>query len=128
MGAAGGLGTPAAIAAAFQMGAAYVVTGSVNQSAVEAGLSAEAKDLLAQAGLAALYREADCFVLPSLAEGISNTILEAMASGLPCVVSPSAGGSELIEHEQNGLLIENILDPVSMAQQLGSLIGQPAVV
>ena len=59
VGAAGGLGTPAAIAAAFQMGAAYVVTGSVNQSAVEAGLSAEAKELLAQAGLA------DCTMAPS---------------------------------------------------------------
>ncbi len=52
VGAAGGLGTPAAIAAAFSMGAAYVLTGSVNQGAVESGLSAEGKGLLAQAGIA----------------------------------------------------------------------------
>lgn len=52
VGAAGGLGTPEAVAAAFAMGAAYVVTGSINQSAVEAGLSEEGKALLAQAGLA----------------------------------------------------------------------------
>lgn len=52
LGAAGGLGTPQAVAAAFGMGAAYVVTGSVNQSALEAGLSPEGKALLAQAGLA----------------------------------------------------------------------------
>ncbi|MDX2020302.1 MAG: PfaD family polyunsaturated fatty acid/polyketide biosynthesis protein [Deltaproteobacteria bacterium] len=52
VGAAGGLGTPEAVAAAFAMGAAYVVTGSINQSTVEAGLSAEGKALLAQAGLA----------------------------------------------------------------------------
>ncbi|MFC9970911.1 PfaD family polyunsaturated fatty acid/polyketide biosynthesis protein [Spirillospora sp. NPDC127200] len=52
VGAAGGLGTPAAVAAAFGMGAAYVVTGSVNQSAVEAGVSDDAKALLAEADVA----------------------------------------------------------------------------
>src|SRR6185437_2599692 len=46
VGAAGGLGTPASIAAAFSMGAAYVLTGSVNQSAVESGLSTRGKKLL----------------------------------------------------------------------------------
>ncbi|MCP3802577.1 PfaD family polyunsaturated fatty acid/polyketide biosynthesis protein [Allokutzneria sp. A3M-2-11 16] len=52
VGAAGGLGTPTAVAAAFAGGAAYVVTGSVNQVAVESGLSQAAKDLLAAADLA----------------------------------------------------------------------------
>ncbi|MBL8560118.1 MAG: PfaD family polyunsaturated fatty acid/polyketide biosynthesis protein [Hyphomonadaceae bacterium] len=49
VGAAGGLGAPLAVAAAFAAGAAYVVTGSVNQSAVESGLSEDARGLLAQA-------------------------------------------------------------------------------
>ncbi len=52
VGAAGGLGTPASVAAAFGLGAAYVVTGSVNQGAVESGLHAEGKRMLAQAGIA----------------------------------------------------------------------------
>ncbi|MFB9908557.1 PfaD family polyunsaturated fatty acid/polyketide biosynthesis protein [Allokutzneria oryzae] len=52
VGAAGGLGTPGALAAAFAAGAAYVVTGSVNQVAVESGLSPAAKALLAAADLA----------------------------------------------------------------------------
>ncbi len=52
VGAAGGLGTPAAVAAAFSLGAAYVLTGSVNQAAIESGLHAEGKRMLAQAGLA----------------------------------------------------------------------------
>jgi len=52
VGAAGGLGTPQAVSAAFAMGAAYVVTGSVNQSAVESGLSVEGKKMLATVGLA----------------------------------------------------------------------------
>jgi PfaD family protein len=52
IGAAGGLGTPEAVAAAFALGAAYVVTGSVNQAAVESGLSPAGRAQLAQAGMA----------------------------------------------------------------------------
>jgi len=50
VGAAGGLGAPEAIAAAFIMGAEFVLTGSINQCTVEAGASDCAKDLLAAAG------------------------------------------------------------------------------
>jgi trans-AT polyketide synthase/acyltransferase/oxidoreductase domain-containing protein len=49
VGAAGGLGAPEAIAAAFLMGADFVLTGSINQCTVEAGTSDRAKDLLAAA-------------------------------------------------------------------------------
>lgn len=49
VGAAGGLGTPAAVAAAFALGAAYVLTGSVNQASVESGLSETGKMMLAEA-------------------------------------------------------------------------------
>ncbi|MEN0061782.1 MAG: PfaD family polyunsaturated fatty acid/polyketide biosynthesis protein [Myxococcota bacterium] len=52
IGAAGGIGTPSAVAAAFQLGAAFVLTGSVNQAAVESGLSPQGKRLLCSAGLA----------------------------------------------------------------------------
>jgi len=52
LGAAGGLGTPSAVAAAFALGAAYVVTGSINQAAVESGLSPAGRQMLAQAGIA----------------------------------------------------------------------------
>lgn len=48
VGAAGGIATPASALAAFMMGAAYVATGSVNQSCVEAGASEHTKELLAQ--------------------------------------------------------------------------------
>ena len=52
VGAAGGLGTPDAIAAAFALGAAYVVTGTINQACVEAGTSTMVKAMLADAGMA----------------------------------------------------------------------------
>ncbi len=48
IGAGGGIGTPSAALAAFMMGAAYVVTGSINQSCVEAGASEHTRNLLAQ--------------------------------------------------------------------------------
>jgi trans-AT polyketide synthase/acyltransferase/oxidoreductase domain-containing protein len=51
VGAAGGLGTPHAIAAAFVLGADFVLTGSVNQCTVEGGISDSAKDLLQQANV-----------------------------------------------------------------------------
>ena len=52
VGAAGGLGTPSALVAAFSMGAAYVVTGSVNQAALESGLSDAGKAMLCGADIA----------------------------------------------------------------------------
>ncbi|MFJ7151587.1 PfaD family polyunsaturated fatty acid/polyketide biosynthesis protein [Streptomyces sp. NPDC100445] len=59
IGAAGGIATPEAITAAFALGACYVVTGSVNQGATEAGTSPGVKELLARAGLA------DCAMAPA---------------------------------------------------------------
>ena len=52
LGAAGGIGTPNAAAAAFSLGADFVLTGSVNQACVESGLSPRGRALLCQAGLA----------------------------------------------------------------------------
>lgn len=63
VGAAGGLGTPEAIAGAFAMGAAYVVLGSVHQAAVESGVSDDSRAMLAEAGPAdvAMTAAADMF-------------------------------------------------------------------
>jgi sugar transferase (PEP-CTERM/EpsH1 system associated) len=52
-----------------------------------------------------LLRTMDIFVLGSLKEGISNTILEAMASGLPVVACDTGGNGELIEDGVNGVLV-----------------------
>jgi PfaD family protein len=63
VGAAGGLSTPAALAAAFAMGAAYVLTGTVNQACVESGSSDAVRQMLAQAEQAdvAMAPAADMF-------------------------------------------------------------------
>ena len=52
LGAAGGIGTPQAVASAFALGASYVLTGTVNEACVESGLSADGKAMLAAADLA----------------------------------------------------------------------------
>jgi trans-AT polyketide synthase, acyltransferase and oxidoreductase domains len=59
IGAAGGISTPASAAAAFAMGAAYVLTGSVNQACVESGSSDLVREMLAQA------EQADVIMAPA---------------------------------------------------------------
>lgn len=53
-----------------------------------------------------LLQAMDVFVLSSIAEGISNTILEAMASGLPVVATNVGGNGELVVHGQSGALFD----------------------
>ncbi len=59
----------------------------------------------ARADIAAIMRSLDIFVLPSQAEGISNTILEAMATGLPVVATAVGGNTELVLEGETGLLV-----------------------
>lgn len=52
-----------------------------------------------------LYRKSDVFVLPSLNEGMSNSLLEAMASGLAIIATDTGGTKELVS-EKNGVIIK----------------------
>jgi glycogen(starch) synthase len=54
----------------------------------------------------ARYREADVFVSPTYAEGFSNTVLEAMASGLPIVSCDAVGVRDCLRHDDNALLVQ----------------------
>lgn len=56
--------------------------------------------------VAAILKALDCFTLTSVAEGISNTILEAMATGLPVIATRVGGNPELVEHGVTGQLVE----------------------
>ena len=53
-----------------------------------------------------IYSEADIFVLPSIDEGMSNVVLEAMASGMPVVVTRIRGHVDLVEDGVNGFLFD----------------------
>ena len=68
-----------------------------------------------------LLRTMDIFVLPSLSEGTSNTILEAMATGLPIVATKVGGNPELVQENSNGFLVPPG-DPTSMAHSLQTYV------
>lgn len=74
--------------------------------------------------VAALMRAMDLFVLGSLREGISNTVLEAMASGLPVVASAVGGNLELICNQTTGILTAPG-DSAAVAQALLLYAGEP---
>lgn len=63
----------------------------------------------------------DIFVLPSLAEGISNTVLEAMASGLPVIATASGGNVELVKEGVNGRLVP-VGEVDALCQALATLL------
>ena len=60
----------------------------------------------AQPDVLPYFQAADLFALPSVSEGLSNALLEAMAAGLPCVASNIGGNVDLISHGENGLLFQ----------------------
>jgi len=62
-------------------------------------------------------RTFDVFALPSLGEGVSNTILEAMATGLPVVATRVGGNPELVEEGVTGTLV-----PVGMQRALAEAL------
>ncbi len=73
-----------------------------------------------------LLRGLDVFVLPSLAEGISNTILEAMACGLPVVATRVGGNPELVIEGKTGMLVP-AADPVALADALANYLRNPGL-
>jgi len=74
--------------------------------------------------IATLMQAFDVFVLPSKNEGISNTILEALASGLPVIATAVGGNVELVEDGVNGRLVP-AGDEANMAQALLGYLGDP---
>jgi glycosyltransferase involved in cell wall biosynthesis len=75
---------------------------------------------LPHSALADVYRAASVFVLPSIEEGLPQAVLEAMASGLPVIITPNTGGEDLIEHGREGLIVP-LRDPGAIADGLLSL-------
>jgi glycosyltransferase involved in cell wall biosynthesis len=104
----------------------------------DGALYSEARAMLDAAGVADLawlpgerndvpdvLRGLDCFVLPSLGEGISNTILEAMATGLPVIATSVGGNGELVEAGITGELVP-AADSHALAQPILAYARDPS--
>jgi glycosyltransferase involved in cell wall biosynthesis len=64
----------------------------------------------------------DIFVLPSLSEGTSMTLLEAMSLSRPCIVTDAGGNPEIVDHEINGLVTPND-DQAALTAAIKNLLG-----
>lgn len=113
IGLAGGIATPHAVAAAFSMGASYVLTGSINQAAVESGLSLSGRQLLAKAGPAdvAMAPAADMFEQGVEVQVLKRGTLFAMR------------GKKLFQIYRSGAAFET-LDPKEQAW-MEDVLGEP---
>jgi glycosyltransferase involved in cell wall biosynthesis len=80
---------------------------ALHERAKQLGLDADVAFLgfVPREAMPELYRNADVFVLPSQSEGMSMALLEAMASGLPVVVTDTGGSSELVRPGVNGFIV-----------------------
>lgn len=90
--------------------------------AATAGISDRFTFLGARDDVPALLAESDIFVLPSRSESLPNSVLEAMAAGLPIVASAVGGIPELIEHGRTGVLVPPE-DPQALAEELSRVMA-----
>lgn len=99
-------------------------------SAVEAvarlGLAHHVELLGERKDVAEILRQSSMFVLSSRTEGVSLTLLEAMASGLPVVATDAGGNAEVVEHGMTGYLVP-VGDSAQMAAAVGRLWREPVV-
>ena len=100
---------------------AIVGDGTLRQPAIEilnrAGMANRAWLPGACDNVAEILNEFSVFVLPSVNEGLSNTILEAMATGLPVIATDVGGNRELVAPEITGLLVPP-KDPAAICNAL----------
>lgn len=104
--------------------------GRLHQSLQEIASQAGVADWVWFAGdrsdVAKLMQCFDIFILPSINEGVSNTILEAMATGLPVIATNVGGNPELVADRQSGYLVER-QNPQSMAEAIKFYVDNPEV-
>jgi len=106
IGLAGGISTPAAAAAAFAMGAAYVMTGSVNQACIESGTSGEVRQMLAETRQAdvTMAPAADMFEMGVTVQVLQRGTMFPMRAAKLYEIYRAYGGLEEIPHAERAKL------------------------
>lgn len=92
----------------------------------EAGLSGRVSMPGRAGNIGDWYVQSDLYVLSSRVEGLSNTLLEAMASGLaPVAFDCETGPREIVRHEIDGILVDPAGDHEALAAHLSNLMANP---
>lgn len=86
-------------------------------------------------GVLPFLQSADIFILPSLAEGLSNALLEAQSCGLPCIATKVGGNPDIIQDGVNGILIEprsidsivSALDTLLISEEMRNAFRENAI-
>lgn len=120
----------AKLAGRFPLNLTFVGSGSL-QSELRAqaealGVITEFTGVVNYRQLPERYRDADVFVLPSFTEGHPKVLIEAMASGLPCVASDCSGNRALIRDGETGLLFDP-RSPEALAATLERVLGDASL-
>ena len=100
--------------------------GSLASQAARLGLGQQVqfRGWVDREALAQLYQDSDVFVLPSSDEGMSNALLEAMASGLAVIGTEIAGTSEVVVEGETGLLVP-VGDVDALSGALRRMVDDP---
>ena len=98
--------------------------GRLEEQARRLGVADRVRFVGAVADVADALRAADVFVLPSVAEGMSTSLLEAMSTGLACVASDIGGNQDLLGRDDVGVLV-NLSEPGSWAAAIIPLLLDP---
>jgi glycosyltransferase involved in cell wall biosynthesis len=91
----------------------------------ELGITERVRFLGSRDDVLRLLQGLDCFVLPSLAEGMPNALLEGMATGLPAIGTAVSGTEEILEPGRSGWLVEPA-SAAALAAAMGEALADPA--
>lgn len=80
-----------------------------------------------QPDMPAEYGRADLLLFPTLYDAFGTVTLEAMATGIPAVVSRQAGSSEVVDDRVDGRIVEDPRDPAELAAAVEPLVNDPAL-
>jgi len=108
----------------FAFGGDGYLRADLERQAVALGIQANVRFLGIRHDLPALLRAADIYILPSLAEGLSLAMLEAMVAELPVLVTRVQGSTDVISSGKNGVLVPPA-DPSALTQALLALLDHP---
>jgi glycosyltransferase involved in cell wall biosynthesis len=90
----------------------------------DAGLGDAVRFLGSRRDIPEILAASDCFVLPSLWEGLPIALLEAMATGLPCIATEVSGTMQVVIDGVTGLLVPPG-DSDALAKAMGEMLAEP---